>query len=151
DPDTVEFRDGVAPQDLTLERLGDDLGITIAGTDDQLKVLGQFGSLTYSRVESFRFADGTTWTWQDVQRDFLGGTPGDDVLNGFSNADFLDGGAGNDQLIGHGGGDTFVFDAGYGADMINAYIEALTFDYPDTVLFGSGLTPSTVELQRVAD
>src|SRR5262249_617682 len=70
EPDYVEFGPGIAPSDLTFSRQGAslDLTISVAGTGDQLTVLGQFapsanvfGSAAwFNRIEEFRFADGST-------------------------------------------------------------------------------------------
>lgn len=50
--------------------------------------------------------------------DLLMGEAGDDRLNGGEGDDTLIGGAGNDTLIGGGGADTFVFDKGWGRDVV---------------------------------
>jgi len=148
--DVVSFNADVAVSDIRLSRDGDDLILSISGTDDRLVIEDQFNGLGYSRIEEFHFADEdqTVWTWQDVQARTLTGTAGDDTLVGFVTADYLDGGAGNDRLEGHGGGDTFVFGLGYGSDVINAYIGQVNYDQPDTVQFGAGITASMLSLAR---
>ncbi|MBX3510675.1 MAG: hypothetical protein KF700_05700 [Hyphomonadaceae bacterium] len=50
--------------------------------------------------------------------DHLLGQAGDDQLFGGSGNDRLEGGAGDDVLIGGAGNDTFIFDAGFGDDII---------------------------------
>jgi Ca2+-binding RTX toxin-like protein len=151
EPDTVRFNADVAPADLQLARAGNDLVITIAGTTDQLTIQNQFADLSYWRVENFQFADGTTWSWQDVQVKLLQGTPGNDTLVGYAGADTLDGGAGNDTLIGDGGGDTYVFGRGYDHDTINAFIGDVRRDQPDTLRFTAGVAPSDLRLSRAGD
>jgi Ca2+-binding RTX toxin-like protein len=118
-PDAIAFNAGVAPGDVSIARSGDDLILTISGTSDQLTIHNQFSSLGFWTVENFYFADGTTWTTQDIQARLLAGTPGDDVLIGFTTDDTLDGGAGNDVLKGRQGNDTYVFGRGYGRDVID--------------------------------
>ena len=51
-------------------------------------------------------------------RDILIGAGGNDVLSGNNGADSLNGGAGNDRLTGGNGPDAFVFDPGFGQDVI---------------------------------
>ena len=50
--------------------------------------------------------------------DEITGSSTDDLLLGGKGADTLDGGLGNDRLIGGDGGDTYVFDRGYGEDVV---------------------------------
>ncbi|ADL51979.1 calcium-binding protein [Clostridium cellulovorans] len=51
----------------------------------------------------------------------LNGTLGDDILGGGSGDDILDGGFGNDILEGGLGSDTYIFQKGYGEDIIGNY------------------------------
>jgi Ca2+-binding RTX toxin-like protein len=145
-PDTLEFTPDVLPGDLHLARSGDDLIITIDGTSDQLVVQLQFSGLQFWNIESFHFADGTTWTEQDVQLRLLQGTPGNDFINGYdTTADTLDGGAGNDRLEGRGQGDTYVFGHGYGRDRILDNNP----DGVDRLLFNADTAPSDLEFVQV--
>ncbi len=50
--------------------------------------------------------------------DTLLGLDGNDTLNGGSGADRIDGGTGADKLFGGAGNDTFVFNPGFGNDVI---------------------------------
>ncbi|MGB9367336.1 MAG: calcium-binding protein, partial [Xanthobacteraceae bacterium] len=150
--DTLEFTPDVLPGDLHLARSGDDLIITIDGTGDQLVVQTQFSGLQFWNIESFHFADGTTWTWQDVQVRVLtdASTSGDDVLRGYdATGDTLDGGAGADLLIGRGGDDTYVFGRGYGRDRINDDNPSPASEAPDRVLFNADTSLGELEFVRV--
>jgi Ca2+-binding RTX toxin-like protein len=79
------------------------------------------------------------------------GTEGDDDIRGFASDDILDGGSGNDHLAGGDGNDTYVFDLGYGQDVV--------FDQPilpsssrnDAVRFGDAIVPDNIELRRSDD
>ncbi|TAN71025.1 MAG: calcium-binding protein, partial [Magnetospirillum sp.] len=51
--------------------------------------------------------------------DLLIGGAGTDTLAGAEGDDRLDGGAGNDTLVGGAGADTYVFDRGYGLDLVD--------------------------------
>ncbi len=151
--DVVEFKADIAVEDVQLTRSGDDLILTVSGSDDTLTIEDQFNGLGFWRIEEFRFADEneTVWTWEDIQGRMLAGTAGDDTLVGFITADYLDGSAGNDRLEGNGGVDTFVFGLGYGSDVIDAFIGQVNYDQPDTVEFGAGITSSMLTLARDGD
>jgi hypothetical protein len=60
--------------------------------------------------------------------DHFHGLDGNDQLYGRRGADVLDGGAGNDRLDGGAGADVFVFDAGYGHDVIADFKAEDTLD-----------------------
>jgi len=84
---------------------------------------------------------GTATQPVDAELDpILHGTPGDDVLTGTADADTLGGGAGNDMLDGGLGDDTYVFNAGDGMDRL------ADAGGVDTLSFGPGITPDTLEL-----
>ncbi|MEO0618628.1 MAG: calcium-binding protein, partial [Pseudomonadota bacterium] len=63
--------------------------------------------------------------------DRVNGGVGDDMLDGGSGDDLLSGGVGMDQLTGGGGADTFVFAAGFGADVISDFEGG--FGFQDTI------------------
>lgn len=79
----------------------------------------------------------------------FGGT-GNDALSGGGGIDFLDGGAGDDKLYGWGGSDTYVFDRGYGHDIV-VERDTAPISSDDTVLFGSGINPADVAVTRYND
>lgn len=134
--DMVVFGDGVSVADVMFSRTGasgEDLTISLRGTDQSLTILGQFGTDTSKQVESFKFADETrtiagglpiitagtedddtiTGTALD---DVFDGFEGDDSLQGLDGADILYGSDGDDTLSGNGGDDILV--GGIGADSI---------------------------------
>jgi Ca2+-binding RTX toxin-like protein len=79
----------------------------------------------------------------------LQGLGGDDRLLGKGGDDVLVGGSGNDLLEGGDGSDSYLFAAGWGADLL---VEAS--DDPlatDRVLFGSGMQPLDLGFSRVED
>jgi Ca2+-binding RTX toxin-like protein len=81
--------------------------------------------------------------------DILDGGTGADNLQGGEGDDVLLGGAGNDYLYGNEGNDVYKFNIGDGADFISNYAS----DYAttiDTLVFGSGITPSDLELVKVS-
>lgn len=163
DPDIVAFGSGIAQGDLIFSRggvEGDDLIIDVAGTTDRLTIrdqffagnLGQDGTFAIdNRIEEFHFADGSQLSDQQVRDILLTGGAGDDTLVGFFAQDTLDGGAGNDRLEGGDDADSYVFDLGYGSDVVSDYQTSIFFDDPDKVLFGAGITTADVILSRLGD
>ncbi|WP_280177440.1 hypothetical protein [Microvirga pakistanensis] len=57
----------------------------------------------------------------DERANNLGSGAGNDTLSGGSGGDTLVGGAGNDSLTGGSNSDTFVFDVGFGVDVITDF------------------------------
>ncbi|WP_284681649.1 calcium-binding protein, partial [Adonisia turfae] len=90
------------------------------------------------------------WTKEDIKQLLLAHTDGDDYITGYSdgtNSEILDGGLGNDTLAGRAGDDTYIFKQGYGQDLIQEGYSGLN-SYYDTVEFGVGLTPETLDIIR---
>jgi Ca2+-binding RTX toxin-like protein len=79
--------------------------------------------------------------------DWLVGGTGKDVLNGGPGNDYLFGGPGNDKLTGGVGADTFVFQAGFGKDVVTDFqasqgdkidLRQLDVSFADLVLTDAG-------------
>ncbi|MFE8643837.1 calcium-binding protein [Sphingomonas sp. NCPPB 2930] len=135
---TLQFKAGVAQEDVRLRRDGANLVVSIAGTTDQMTVENFLyldeASNMWNPLQQIRFDDGTVLDIaaiearlfagtdaNDVLRgtvgnDTLSGGLGDDVLNGAAGADKLLGGAGDDSLYGEGGND--VLQGGQGKDVL---------------------------------
>ncbi|MCJ2163449.1 MULTISPECIES: calcium-binding protein [unclassified Pseudodesulfovibrio] len=146
--DKVLFGDGITADNIVLSRSDDDLIFSIAGTSDQLTIQQQFFTEGYE-VEEFHFSNGTIWTMDDVQAMLLAGTDGEDTLIGFNDrSDVLDGGLGNDRLEGKGYADTYIFDVGYGQDVIRDYPQILSDTIKDKVVFGAGVTTENIILSQ---
>lgn len=126
--DRVLFHDGVAPEDVALYKLGEDMVVQVAGLS-VLVVTSFFAVDGAAAVESMTFADGTVWdsAWLHAHTvlpdKVLTGTPGNDTLlggigndtlYGLRGADTLDGAEGNDLLDGGAGAD--VMRGGKGSD-----------------------------------
>ena len=120
DVDTLQFGSGIATTDVivTQANAGNDIVLTIAGTNDSVTLSNAFIGAT-GGVDRVQFADGTVWDRSTLMLKSLAPTAGDDVLSGDAGANTLAGGAGNDTLIGRGGGDTYVYTAGDGRDIID--------------------------------
>ena len=76
---------------------------------------------------------------------YMGGTDGNDVINGNSEDNFIVGGKGKDTLNGGAGDDTYVFARGDGNDTI--YDTA----GDDKIQFRESITPNDVSLKRELD
>lgn len=65
------------------------------------------------------------------------------------------GGAGNDRLEGSAAGDIYVFNRGDGRDVINDFADHYQYSASnfrdDTLLFGSGISPSDIDIHRAGD
>ena len=140
--DTLEFGAGIAADDLSFTRTGNDLQISHANGTDGILIKNWFQEPTdHFKVNRFIFADGTEWSDLDVEEasitlgtteadtllgyrdlneeiyagdgdDQVWGRAGDDVLHGEAGADYLDGEEGDDHLIGGAGTDNLVGRAG---------------------------------------
>jgi len=149
----LQFAAGVAPSDIVLRQpTSDSLELSIAGTSDKVTISNFMygGSLTsaLAEVQQVRFADGTTWTPDDIVAMLFAGSSGSDYIAGLSSDDSIDGGLGNDTLNGYAGSD--VLAGGSGNDSLyggeghdtlageegNDYLEGSNGN--DTYLFGRG-------------
>jgi hypothetical protein len=112
----LEFGPGVAPEDLSGERSGNHLVLSLE-TGETLTVHNFFhGDGRYRPVQEARFEDGTEWSYADLAQLTFGGTEGADRMDGTGSADTMTGLAGNDTLYGNNGDD--VLDGGAGDDLL---------------------------------
>jgi Ca2+-binding RTX toxin-like protein len=113
--DTILLGEGITPDDVSLNRDGEDLVLSLNVGADTLTVQQWFwnDSPEY-RVEVIQFADGTTWDVDAIKERVLRATDGDDVLIGTSVSDTLSGYGGNDRIFGRGSED--VLDGGSGGN-----------------------------------
>jgi len=123
--DRLKFLDINTP-DLIALRNNNDLilmvGESSAGAGDGgtivLKSTLEDGSV--QGIESFEFANGTVLDRAGMLAliNGIGGTNGDDTINGTSAADNIQAGLGNDRLIGAAGSDSYFYRSGDGNDTI---------------------------------
>ena len=147
---TVAFRAGIAPTDLSLDlgslviRVGTTGGALHLSSFDPANVLGP------RAIETFRFADGTVLSYdQLVQRGFdLFGTDGNNFITGtnvvdritaLAGDDILVGGRGADHLQGGVGHDTYLFNVGDGVDTID---DVVLPGAGNRIRFGAGISQS---------
>ncbi|MEW6740894.1 MAG: calcium-binding protein [Nitrospirota bacterium] len=154
--DIVEFAEDMTKDDLDFIYEGNNLKITIKGTNDSLTIQNWFSG-NYFKIDQFRFADGTVLTPSDI--DITGyfyptnGTSGNDTLSGTnSRKDILNGGAGNDTLtgnqgdilVGGAGNDTYQFNAGNGTVTID---DQATSQEGNRIVFGAGVAPDDLHIK----
>ncbi|HEX7053194.1 MAG TPA: putative Ig domain-containing protein [Burkholderiales bacterium] len=137
--DTVRFGEGIAPDDVSVDRDYGDLVLTI-GTGDDVLLLSGWLDVAGGSVERFLFADGTVWTagtlapllppadeateeddalYGAFDGDVLNGLAGDDEIAGFAGDDILNGGDGDDYLEGGSGND--ILRGGDGMDDLEEF------------------------------
>jgi Ca2+-binding RTX toxin-like protein len=119
--DAIEFIGDIYSTDVEVSRTGDDLVLTLIDSTDTVIVRNYYlnNGQSDAGLQSIRFADGVTWSYDDVlnwQSPYtpllLQGTASDDVLLGLFANDSLHGDAGSDVLTGNRGDDELYGDAG---------------------------------------
>lgn len=124
---------------------------TITTGDGKNNLYGDAGSDYLVASDSNDLLDGGTNNdvlIAGLGNDLLIGGLGDDYLYGEAMKDTLIGGSGDDKLFGGEGQDTYIFNIGDGQDVIEDF-NAIGF--PDTIKFGSNITPSDIEFVTQGD
>ncbi|MBX9826325.1 MAG: pre-peptidase C-terminal domain-containing protein [Xanthobacteraceae bacterium] len=145
---------GVTPDDLVLQRVGDEseafFFLGTAGPDGGGLI---FTSPSYfPDIDRVVFDNGAVWDGATLDQRFLAlaQTDGDDVIHGFYDSAEIVGGLGNDIMIGQGGADTYVYRRGDGFDRIQERGSAGTSSGEpiiDTLSFAD-IEPSEVKFSR---
>lgn len=140
----------VLPDDIWVNASADYVFLTIKNTTDQLYIKDPWNANI--GLKTITFADQTVWTITDILahpllgtedddylvnmntydatiyglagNDHLYGSIGNDYLDGGTGNDYLDGGIGDDYLDGGDGVNTYVFNRGYGDDIVNSAVGA---------------------------
>ncbi|MBX8541538.1 calcium-binding protein [Pseudomonas cichorii] len=126
--DAIEFAADILPADIIVIRSYADLILSLKDTTDKITISGYFSNdgISSYQLEVIRFADGTSWTLDQIKiiavtategNDNFWGYATDDTLNGGSGADILRGEAGDDILLGETDSDTLY--GGIGQDTLN--------------------------------
>ncbi|OJX05334.1 MAG: hypothetical protein BGO72_14040 [Burkholderiales bacterium 70-64] len=164
--DTLRFLEGISPSDIRVVRDGSDLVLSIRDSSDRVTIRRYFdedgnGANGPYLIERIAFADGTVWSFDDVQAilfagsdeaetiigsrqaDHVAGQSGSDTLFGREGNDLLEGGDGDDVLSGGAGND--ILDGGAGDDLLYGGIDPSRESNPrafsnggDTYRFGRG-------------
>jgi Ca2+-binding RTX toxin-like protein len=162
--DVIRLGTGITASMLRFERSGNDLVVHVGTAGDKITLNGQFYGEYYgynydNEVESLILADGTNYNLKGTliytgtsSADYMTGTnlgdnlrgvAGDDYLYAQGGNDTLDGGTGNDSLNGDTGNDTYLFNAGFGQDVI--YDGAGS---ADVIRLGTGITASMLRFEK---
>jgi Haemolysin-type calcium binding protein related domain len=128
-----------------------DLDIAIKGTSDHVTVIdqfgasyGAFGALWLDRIEGFKFADGSSYAWDQVIQ-MLDAQQGQPALYGFDYADTLDGGPGVHYMSGGNESDTYLFGFGDTYDSVEDAATNPIGGMDNTIQFGPGVRPQDVK------
>ncbi|MBM3302519.1 MAG: calcium-binding protein, partial [Deltaproteobacteria bacterium] len=115
--DTILLGEGILSAEIRVERMGNDLRLTISETDDSITIKNWAqADVPGFAVESVRFADGTEWDTDRIADLVVQGTAANDTLTGFTRADFMEGSSGDDTLFARVGDDTV--NGGDGSDTL---------------------------------
>ncbi|MEM8750673.1 MAG: calcium-binding protein, partial [Pseudomonadota bacterium] len=159
--DTLILSD-IMSTEVSFSRTSLDLIITINSDGETITLSNQYvrdeGQM--NAIENLQFAD-RTLRFSDLNPEDIDliGTAGADSLTGSDFAETLDGRAGNDVLIGRDGGDRYLFDVGYGNDVIiDEQVRASWSDRrlvevakDDVVVFGDDATRDLVQFTKSGD
>lgn len=94
--DTLAFKPGIKPEDISIAEAGNDIVFKIIGTSDQISV----AYYNYEPLKAITFTDGTSWSPADIRSKTSKSTDGADKLSSFYADGALSGGGGNDTLGG---------------------------------------------------
>ena len=164
--DKIEFGVGIAASDVIVTQLNDgaDFLLSIAGTNDQIQIIGGNGSGAGNIVEEVHFANGTVWSRADILQRATQPTAGDDLFYGSSTGETLEGQAGDDSLWGNAGADRMI--GGAGDDYLSGGTESDTYVFNrgdgrdaiydngsgvDRIEFGAGISASDVIVTQMND
>ncbi|NJM32203.1 MAG: hypothetical protein HC848_04190 [Limnobacter sp.] len=113
DVDVLRFSEGIAPEDIRISRVGDDLLLHLQHTGETLEIDQFFyGTSGSHELDAIEFANGTVWNPDFLKSAVLIATQGSDTLIGYSSNDTIDGLNGNDFIKGENGDDTLYGGAG---------------------------------------
>jgi Ca2+-binding RTX toxin-like protein len=147
--DVLSLGSTVDVGEVNVLRVGNNLAIRLAGTNDRLEIQNFFVDST-SGIDSIHFSDGTDWSRSFISSLFITGTSSGQTLNGTSNNDWINGNGGADTLIGGLGSDYYVVDsssdtvtegANAGYDVVESSVSWTLLPNIEGLIFtGSGLT-----------
>ncbi len=116
-PDDTLLLENLSKDDITLQRVGQDVLITVVADSGRVIIDDFFEPNQYSQliheIGRIVFEDGTILTASDIKSIVMKGTEGSDRLQGTAGNDYLDGGEGSDYIYGSGGDDVLEGGAGY--------------------------------------
>ena len=147
--------------DITAERIGIDLKLTIAATGETILIKNQFDgewpapivgdTSDNTGVNEIIFADGEVWSKTDIAFAVSRVDPTSTVLDGTRDVDVLEGGAGNDTMSGGGDSDVYIVGRGDGVDVINENEDNEFRNGFDVLHFTDGITSGELTFTRDGD
>lgn len=162
--DVIQLGEGLDSKSSSFIRSGNNLILIANDGLDQLQLIDYFHPSRGNDI--LRFSDGTELSNKSVLSKVFASSEGPDLLYGYwqdeaissgegddtivsgAGNDTLDGGLGNDTLYGGSGADTYIFHIGTGSDFVDNSDSDVVGVNPDTIVFGPGVTPSSLTLSR---
>ncbi|CCH07014.1 calcium-binding protein [Achromobacter xylosoxidans] len=146
----LRFGTGIAPQEVSMKIDEQGNVVMIIGTD-QVVLSNMAAGLERNGVQRVEFADGTTWTRQQIHDRLrtIQGDAGGQTLYGTDLADRIDGGGGPDVLYGKEGDDTYVYKLGYG--IMTIADGEFGVDAANVLEFGAGIDASMITAKAGLD
>jgi Ca2+-binding RTX toxin-like protein len=148
------FGADVLPSQVTAVRSGDELTLSITGTNDKITLNeffeGNLVSNVYNPVQEIHFTNGAVWNLNQIKSKAFVGTNAANVLVGTDDNDTFDGRGGSDDLYGAGGNDTYLFGRGDGRDLIN-YDYSNASNKLNVLKFKDGVLPADIVATRSGD
>ncbi|MHA7827234.1 MAG: calcium-binding protein, partial [Roseovarius sp.] len=162
--------EGIALEDVTILREGLDLIFEVKATGERVRLENQYlrDNKQGHAVEQFEFEAGDgqpgakeVISYRDLNPEDVDviGTSASETLYGSDFSEILDGLGGDDTLIGGSDGDTYLFDVGYGADVIVDTQKRTVWEgrqgreveTADRVVFGDDITTANVIFSKDGD
>lgn len=126
-------------------------GLAGFGGDDVIKGRGGWDVISgHHGRDKIYGGSGRDLLYGDGDADRLFGGSGNDRLFGGSGRDWLDGGTGNDRLKGGAGEDVFVFNRGFGKDIVKDFQNNVDTIRLNDSIWGGGLTKAQM-LRKYAE
>ena len=113
--DTIQFGEGISPENITAAASGTNLVLGVSDSDDSITINNYFS--TSSRVSRVLFSNGEEWDRAKISELVTGTTDGDDTLAGTDGVDEIYGRGGHDEVTAGVGDDTV--DGGEGDDILH--------------------------------
>jgi len=154
--DVIEFGPGITAGDLIVSASSTDLFLKIASTGDTIRIVNTLSNSAY-RIETVRFDDGSTLSHAELVAlitagddsdqalygsydvETIDGLGGNDTILGGNGDDTIIGGTGNDLLRGNSQNDSYVFEAGFGQDIVSDDGWSNQAGNADEIVFGAGI------------
>ncbi len=110
---------------------------------------GVSNAVKFASVNSIIYAiDDSDSARGTTVNDYIIGNEQNNIIYGNAGDDTVVGENGNDTLYGDYGADTYVFNTGDGNDIIHDYENGTSIIRNDRIVFGAGIYPEDVELER---